>query len=295
MPEFETDRNLLFGVIALQSDLINSYQFVDACTLWSSRKSLSMADVLVQQKWLTDEDRRHVEYLLARRLEKLSESSRPTLGKAAGRAPVRADGKRRSEDSRLASGPQQQTRHDRRIGVEASLPAGRVVLKGLHSTGGIGQVWRAYDSVLQREIALKELRADKAKSRRNHERFFREAQLTGQLEHPGIVPVYDFHDSEDGSRCYYTMRFVKGQTLREVIQNYHESRKAASTGTTAELIRLLNMFVKLCQTIAYAHSREVIHRDLKGDQRHHRGFRRSGRSGLGARQTAEPAGADSGN
>lgn len=124
MPEFETDRNLLFGVIALQSDLINSYQFVDACTLWSSRKSLSMADVLVQQKWLTDEDRRHVEYLLARRLEKLSESSRPTLAKL----PVEhRSGLTGNDDPKIHDSRQGlNSKHDTTgaIGVEASLPAG---------------------------------------------------------------------------------------------------------------------------------------------------------------------------
>ncbi len=142
----------------------------------------------------------------------------------------------------------------------------KVTLKGLHSTGGIGLVWRAYDEVLGREIALKELKADSAGSRRNRERFFREAQLTGQLEHPGIVPVYDFVSHEDGSRCFYTMRFVKGRTLTEAIQAYHQRRaKDSDVDAAGEFLRLLNVFVSICQTIAFAHSRNVIHRDLKGD------------------------------
>lgn len=63
MSEFDTDRNLLFGVIAMQSDLINMQQFVDSCTLWSSRKESTLADVLVQQGWLVEEDRKHVDDL----------------------------------------------------------------------------------------------------------------------------------------------------------------------------------------------------------------------------------------
>ena len=79
MSDVDTDRNLLFGVIALQSDLIDTRQFVDACTLWSSRKTSSLAEVLVQQGWLSEEDRRHVEYLLERRLQKQSGDVRRSL------------------------------------------------------------------------------------------------------------------------------------------------------------------------------------------------------------------------
>ncbi|MEW4526685.1 PAS domain S-box protein [Maioricimonas sp. JC845] len=265
MSDIETDQNLLFGVIALQSDLINTRQFVDACTLWSSDKASSLADILVRHEWLTDEDRRHVEYLLKRRLQKQSGSARQTLATL----PVAVKSALASIDDHSIHESLQGLGDDVETidAFPSTLPARqeRVVLKGLHSTGGIGQVWIAHDPILGREIALKELRADKAGSKRNRERFFREAQLTGQLEHPGIVPVYDYHFADDGSRCYYTMRFVKGQTLTEAIRNYHGNRSSTGAGTTAELIRLLNMFVNLCQTIAYAHSREVIHRDLKGD------------------------------
>jgi PAS domain S-box-containing protein len=266
MSELDTDKNLLFGVIAMQSDLIDVRQFVDACTLWSSRKESTLADVLIQQGWLLDDDRRHVEYLLQRRMKKQGGDARKSLAAMPG------------EVKAALAGIDDRSIHDSLQGIEQNgsswAPAAeesslrlreKVTLKGLHSTGGIGQVWIAQDEVLGREVALKELKPDKARSPRNRERFFREAQLTGQLEHPGIVPVYEYAAHENG-RCYYTMRFVKGRTLSEAIRAYHEQRKTApDIGATSELIRLLNVFAGICLTIAYAHSRSVLHRDLKGD------------------------------
>ena len=268
MSSTNTDRNLLFGVVALQSGLIDQRQFVDACTLWTSRKDSQLADVLVEQGWIVDEDRRHVEYLLARRLKKEGGDPRQSLASV----PVEVKVALASIGDQAIRESLQGTDDGRvratTISMDALPPLRRkeLTLKGLHSTGGIGQVWIAYDEVLGREVALKELKADKARSPQNLERFFREAQLTGQLEHPGIVPVYDYASNGEGGRCYYTMRFVKGRTLSEAVRAYHDHRQAAGgKGVTGELVRLLNVFVSICQTVAYAHSRNVIHRDLKGD------------------------------
>jgi PAS domain S-box-containing protein len=142
----------------------------------------------------------------------------------------------------------------------------RITLRGLHSSGGIGEVWRAYDEVLGREVALKRLRRDKAGSAANRARFFREARLTGQLDHPGIVPVYDYTDTEDGRHCYYTMRFLRGRTLLEVIAEFHAQRVEQGLPlVSSRFLELLGYFTSICNTIAFAHSRGVIHRDLKGD------------------------------
>jgi PAS domain S-box-containing protein len=267
MPTADTDENLLFGVIALQSDLISMQQFVDGCTLWSSRKESSLADVLIGQGWLNDEDRRHVEYLLQRRLKKSARNPRETI------AALPPDIK-----GALAGINDGAIRASLQIGQPGAALRGplqpksapqlreKITMMRLHSSGGIGQVWIAYDQILEREVALKELRADMANSLQNRDRFFREAQLTGQLEHPGIVPVYEFVSESGGGRSFYTMRFVKGRTLTDSIHAYHEERKKESAFRVAtEFIKLLNAFVSVCQTIAYAHSRDVIHRDLKGD------------------------------
>ena len=84
-------------------------------------------------------------------------------------------------------------------------------------------------------------------------RFLQEARITGQLEHPAIVPVYELGHRKDGS-LYYTMKLVRGRTLAQAIRE---------ADTLRERLKLLPHFVDLCQAIAYAHSRGIIHRDIK--------------------------------
>src|SRR5207248_5805674 len=90
-----------------------------------------------------------------------------------------------------------------------------------------------------------------------------EARVTGQLEHPGIVPVYDLAWRGDGRQPFYTMRFVQGHTLSEAVGVYHRRRAAGQAGPL-EQAALLQAFVQVCNAVAYAHDRGVIHRDLKG-------------------------------
>jgi serine/threonine-protein kinase len=139
----------------------------------------------------------------------------------------------------------------------------RYTLTRLHATGGIGQVWLARDAELGRDVALKELRPERACSAAHQARFLREARVTGQLEHPGVVPVYELARTADGRRPYYTMRFVRGRTLAEAARAYHDRRRAGRA-EPLDLLALLNAFVTICNTVAYAHSRGVLHRDLKG-------------------------------
>jgi hypothetical protein len=76
---WDADRNLLFGVLALQADIITPAQFIEACTLWASRKNVSLADLLVERGWLTSNDQSHVEYLLARKLQRHAGDLRASL------------------------------------------------------------------------------------------------------------------------------------------------------------------------------------------------------------------------
>jgi serine/threonine protein kinase/tetratricopeptide (TPR) repeat protein len=137
----------------------------------------------------------------------------------------------------------------------------------LHRTGGLGQVWLARDGVLGRDVALKELRSDRVGDSRLRARFLQEARITGQLEHPSIVPLYDLigeaNDAGNWENPRYTMRFVAGRTLAEAIQEYHRHR-GEGRATVLDLGGLLDSFVAVCHAIAYAHSRKVLHRDIKG-------------------------------
>ncbi|MGC8642706.1 MAG: tetratricopeptide repeat protein, partial [Isosphaeraceae bacterium] len=126
--------------------------------------------------------------------------------------------------------------------------------------GGLGEVFLAYDTELDRLIALKEVRRDIAPSPTRQARFLLEARVTGRLEHPGIVPVYGLGTHGDG-RAYYAMRFIKGETLRAALGRWHAEPAAEFAGLAFRL--LLGWFVTACKTMAYAHSQGVLHRDLK--------------------------------
>src|SRR5262249_7628569 len=132
--------------------------------------------------------------------------------------------------------------------------------------GGIGQVWLARDTELDREIALKELRPDRSSTAEAFRRFCQEARVTGQLDHPGVVPVYELATGEAGKgegHPYYTMRFVRGRTLSEAVGDFHR-KDAGAQGRRTGLFALVQAFVGVCNTVAFAHSKRVIHRDLKG-------------------------------
>ena len=140
---------------------------------------------------------------------------------------------------------------------------GRYQLIRLHRTGGLGQVWLAHDTALGREVALKMMRPDRQADAASRARFVREAQLTGRLEHPTIVPLHDLIDSDDGRGPCYAMRFVAGRTLAEAVAAYHRDRLAGRAGPL-DLAALLDAFVAVCQAVAFAHSQNVLHRDVKG-------------------------------
>src|SRR5262249_38812048 len=112
----------------------------------------------------------------------------------------------------------------------------------------------------RREVALKEILPERADDPRSRRRFVREAEVTGQLEHPGVVPVYGLGTDSLG-RPFYAMRLIRGRTLKDAIGQYH--RTGAGTDKRLAFRELLGRFVAVCNAVAFAHSRGVIHRDLK--------------------------------
>ena len=165
----------------------------------------------------------------------------------------------------------QATSHDRGDGDAANLttrsPGVRFRVLRPHARGGLGQIYVARDNELGREVALKEILADKAGNPELRSRFVMEAEINGNLEHPGIVPVYGLGTYPDG-RPFYAMRFIEGDSLKEAIERFHQDRKAADGQSDNDFAslrfrQLLRRFVDVCNAIAYAHSRGVLHRDLK--------------------------------
>jgi serine/threonine-protein kinase len=140
---------------------------------------------------------------------------------------------------------------------------GRYDVLGEIASGGMGVVLRAYDRQLHREVALKLMHREREADPAMRLRFVEEAQLTGQLQHPGVPPVFERGELDDG-RPYYTMKVVKGRTLGELLApdpQDDESERAA--GHRPDPARLLSIFEAICQAVAYAHGKGIIHRDLK--------------------------------
>ena len=124
--------------------------------------------------------------------------------------------------------------------------------------GGMGAILTAIDCDIRREVAVKYL-LDQSNAT-NKIRFVEEAQITGQLEHPNIVPIHEL-GIDAQKRIFFTMKMVKGRSLAQILKMLCDEPIAAEKEYT--LGRLLNIFLKVCDALAYAHSRGVVHRDLK--------------------------------
>lgn len=131
--------------------------------------------------------------------------------------------------------------------------------------GGLGIVYVAEDEQLRRETAVKFIQDNLRHSEASKEQFRLEAEITGRLEHPGIVPVYGLGQMPDG-RQFYVMRLIRGERYDAAIAKYYQSegeRSKDSVQRQVDFHELLQRFAAVCKTLAYAHNRGVIHRDLK--------------------------------
>ena len=260
----DTERSLLFGVVALQSGAIEADRLAETCADWVSEPTLPLGDMFVDRGLLTVEQKTEVDRAVENELNRHGGDPRATLAATIdGRSleAIRGVTTHGALDSKLDLAPLQ----GGHVVLGALSPGDgesrdRYTLTHLHAKGGMGRVWLARDGALGRRIALKELRPDQTDNPTVCSRFLYEAKVTAQLEHPGIIPVYELGE---GAAPYYTMRFVKGRTLCEATREYHKKR-SLGTADPVELVELLTAFVSVCHAVAYAHDRGFIHRDLKG-------------------------------
>lgn len=155
-----------------------------------------------------------------------------------------------------ASGADQATRTQgsRSSGIPELSSFGDYELGELIARGGMGAIYLAYHRPLKRSVAIKILLADPRTSPTLVRRFMDEAQIASQLQHPGIAPVHDIGEAPDG-RPFFAMKLIKGRTLADLL--------AERTSPSSDGPRFLSIFDQVAQTVAYAHSKGVIHRDLK--------------------------------
>jgi serine/threonine-protein kinase len=279
MATVAADRDLLFGLLALQNGMIDQAKLVAAFHAWTLDKARPLAEHLLVRGDLDADQRTVVEALVALHLKKhggdaaMSLAAVPagrstreslarigdpdveaTLGRVGTAHPLTRDGEADSDADRTASYS---------VGSATSDGLRFRVLRP-HARGGLGAVFVALDQELHREVALKQILDKHADDPVSRQRFLLEAEVTGGLEHPGIVPVYGLGTYGDG-RPYYAMRFVGGDSLKETIARFHDDEvlKRDPGRRSLELRKLLRRFLDVCNAIGYAHSRGVLHRDIK--------------------------------
>ncbi|MFN0051548.1 MAG: WD40 repeat domain-containing serine/threonine protein kinase [Planctomycetales bacterium] len=270
-PAGSAERQLLFGIIALQSDFLTREQLVAGFDAWVHDKSRTLVAILVEQGALSAEDRDILERLVGKFVAKHAGDAERSLAALSSVAQVRLDLARLNDPELMVSLGHVATESLPEDNLGTTLlqtggsSLGRFRILRPHAKGGLGQVSVALDQDLNREVALKEIQPQHADDRVSRERFLLEAEITGGLEHPGIVPVYALGQGPAG-RPFYAMRFVKGDSLKQAIEVFHKPDNPHRHDPGARqlaLRQLLGRFIDVCNAMEYAHSRGVLHRDLK--------------------------------
>ncbi len=221
------DRDLLFGLLALKTGLIDQNQLADGVRAWSADKARTLADHLVSLGHLTDRQRPAVEAIATIHVEAHDGSSERSLAAIAAGSSTRAmlatvvDPEIERTLDHIGSGSEGDCDGTASFVVGTPTSSGqRFRVLRPHARGGLGAVHVALDQELHREVALKQLLDKHADDPISRARFLLEAEVTGGLEHPGIVPVYGLGTYSDG-RPYYAMRFIKGDSLKDAIEHFH--------------------------------------------------------------------------
>jgi serine/threonine-protein kinase len=267
------DRNLLFGVLALQMDFVTRDGLIAAMNAWVLDKAKPLGQVLREQGALRADAHALLEGLVCMHLKLHDNDPQKSLAAVSSIGSLREQIRQVGDAEVQASLARVATAHDagadpfvtRPPSVGTPTSAGqRFHILRPHARGGLGEVFVAHDAELRREVALKEIQDRHADDPASRSRFLLEAEITGGLEHPGVVPVYGLGTYADG-RPFYAMRFIRGDSLKDAIQRFHKADvPGRDPGARSLALRqLLGRFVDVCEAVAYAHSRGVLHRDLK--------------------------------
>ena len=314
-----SDRNLLLGMLAVQFRFVTQPALIKAMHGWMLEQHRPLEDILTEQGALNSNKRAELLQVFATFIEQHGGDVEQSLGSLAPQPELIQElqslGGEDLQGSVMALAPQpvksppkvSNPIHDL-LSDDSTEPVGESVdqesrsqraahfrfeKSEFYKQGGLGIVFKANDTELSRNVALKEIRPERSQDPQFQNRFLREGRITGTLEHPGVVPVYSLGKYPDG-RPYYAMRFIRGKSLKQAIQEFHASnaveavgpKSVASQQQEADMVaasktddndtqkdseglkfdsleKLIRRFISVCETIAYAHSRGVLHRDLK--------------------------------
>ena len=223
-------RNLLFGLLAFQNNFIDRDALLGAFTAWVADKTRSLGELLVARGALDAMRHTLIDALVSEHIKMHGGDTEQSLADLSASSSIREDLSRAADPDVEATithvGANQRpldTDPDRTpsyaVGTTTSAGQRFRVLRP-HARGGLGAVFVALDEELHREVALKEILDHHAHDPSSRGRFVLEAEITGGLEHPGIVPIYGLGAYADG-RPYYAMRFIRGDSLREAIAAFH--------------------------------------------------------------------------
>jgi eukaryotic-like serine/threonine-protein kinase len=247
----QTDRHLLFGLLALQNEFIDKKQLIAAFGLWIADRTQALDELLVAQDAITLDVRNLLVRLVDQHVANRKGDVEASLRSLSGVESVRYELERLGDRDLTMSIAKLCEPSAAQVAT-----VGQITSKGCRfqirrplDRGGLGVVSIALDTELNREVALKEIREEIADNEKHKRQFLREAEVTGGLEHPGIVPVYGLGTAENG-RPYYAMRLVRGDNLRGHIKRFHAAvnrRQEAYVGPT--LRKLLRRFLDICEAI----------------------------------------------
>jgi WD40 repeat protein/tRNA A-37 threonylcarbamoyl transferase component Bud32 len=263
----DASRDLLLALIALQRGLVDRDELLAAFEAWTRSRDRSMTEILASQGALDDRGRTLLEDLVKQHREVGADERQNAWPAVAASRDAHV-----GPDPAVAQPVAETVAYLGSQPLHRGDPAGATFINERFrivrhfARGGLGEVFLAVDPELDRQVALKELRAYHAHDPLSQARFLLEARLTGRLEHPGIVPVYGLGRYPDG-RPYYAMRLIQGETLGHAIERFHGEEDTSREPGRREIAfrRLLRSLIDACNAVAYAHSRGVVHRDLKPD------------------------------
>jgi serine/threonine-protein kinase len=273
------DRNLLFGIVALQMDFVTRDQLIAAMNAWVLEKHKPLGEIIVAQQALSKRHHDLLDSMVRAHLELHDNDARQSLSALPGVGSIRrslepiADAELQRSLHSLHGSDSAPPSNGTALPEESSTASwdgdvltltNRYRILRSHAAGGLGEVSLAKDESFDRRIAVKQMQERFLSNPQSRARFLVEAEITGGLDHPFIIPIHGL-GFDRSQRPFYAMRFIVGQALKGAVDEFHKSlRHSRLQGAFLVTFQdLLNRFIQVCHAMHYAHERGVIHRDIK--------------------------------